>query len=1269
MDLNDNQPFPTAKPLGGLLNLPPSPGREGAPLPAAQLPQERQGFGNTNPNTQPVQALPNIVEAEAKARRADLYGTLDKGAAMVRQDWLHPGIVTAIVGSQFVPDPSYTTPGDKGLQEELQALPAQYRGMVSGANSAAHAQYLLGLAKRRMADDEAMQDLGVPGHIARFLIGMADPIQLAIGVATGGAYSAFQAARGITAASRATAGGIAAASAVSAAESVGITYALNRLNRQDDTEGLLQAALLGGVLGGGFHALSVNRSFKAAQLLREELEGRLPPSTHDPLLAPERADVAHARTSAPAPVEGVRTSFMAPPKPQLAADDLVFLDKLHAQLEGDTTATIAEMRAATTEHAAAMAPQADAARLAWANRLQSEGFPVAGPEWHGKLVTGVDSAGSSVRGAVVGQTEDGHLRVLDPEDGTVHEVRPAVLDQDVLGDTPDGFVHRGEAPAPEHSIGAQQVHGSTLAATTPHAVLLDVKGVPARFDDFAVLNGSTNESVRELAFAMLKDPVGVYKEKGEWQPRTVAEYALELKQRFFGEFMTEFTTASRGAREAIGVRAWDTGFDGRFADAVTAHIYGDRAFTRDNPQALPFVEQAARASSEARRKALAMAQEKGVLGADQVSHEDSYVNRQWDHGKMRDVAIEHGQAKVEQLVADAILDKGRILDKLRRRPGNAGKSDGELLLEKARGFLRTLQRIQYDNTARDLHLADHNEAAMRAELEARGLTPDDADNLLDLLFRVKDEAAEATDAGRVTQLKYRFGLDPLAEIPGTGVKLHNLWNNDIRELTDSYVSGMAGHSAFADHYIPSEAAWRKRLAEIKDRASEDMTTDGRQLAKELQRLEDHRASILGRPMSMEQFSPANRALGALQGYVRSTVLPQLGIAASMEVVKALGMFGARSMWRHIGGFREFVTALRKGHMVTGEVAQQVQHMTGMGYEAAVSYVRLKSASGDGKLERILTGAENVSNVLSHAANVASGNRNITSMTQHWAAIGAAQQLADVARGAPLSPSKAARWAANGLDPNQHAQIFEAIHRYSSVDSSGTLKTLDWPRFSREEPHFAEQTQLFLRRQAMEAIQQQVEGEGMQWLKSPIGKIIGELRTFFLVGHAKNFLKNVEFRDATSARIFVFSFMAESLAFSVQTAINAPDKLDERLTPDNIGRAALARMAILGTTSFILESGFNVLTGGDSLFQGEGITANTDSRTLWRTPSLQALSRLGSAGMTLTGAVLGTDTTTQKEARDVRDLIPLARWYGLRYIGDQFLADLPRFDPEKKRLQP
>jgi hypothetical protein len=68
------------------------------------------------------------------------------------------------------------------------------------------------------------------------------------------------------------------------------------------------------------------------------------------------------------------------------------------------------------------------------------------------------------------------------------------------------------------------------------------------------------------------------------------------------------------------------------------------------------------------------------------------------------------------------------------------------------------------------------------------------------------------------------------------------------------------------------------------------------------------------------------------------------------------------------------------------------------------------------------------------------------------------------------------------------------------------------------------------------------------------------------------------------QVFAFGFLGEAMAYMTQTAANYPGRVGNRLDPDVVAKAALFRMPMLGTLSFLADSGYSLATGGDSLVQ-------------------------------------------------------------------------------------
>jgi hypothetical protein len=151
-------------------------------------------------------------------------------------------------------------------------------------------------------------------------------------------------------------------------------------------------------------------------------------------------------------------------------------------------------------------------------------------------------------------------------------------------------------------------------------------------------------------------------------------------------------------------------------------------------------------------------------------------------------------------------------------------------------------------------------------------------------------------------------------------------------------------------------------------------------------------------------------------------------------------------------------------------------------------------------------------------------------------------------------------------------------------------------------------------------------------------------------------------------VWTIGFIGEALAYMTQTAINYPNELDTRLTPDKIATAAAFRMSSLGTASMLAETGYNVLSGGDSLVQ-PGMTANTDTRSFLNTPSLIVAKRLLNAPSTIGGLTLGTDVTTKREVKDVLGALPFGSLYGIKGAANYWANTFPTSDPTKARTAP
>ena len=972
-------------------------------------------------------------------------------------------------------------------------------------------------------------------------------------------------------------------------------------------------------------------------------------SSEDPFAAPKAAAEPQVGAKAPdgpanAPVSATKSSAASMVDEAVAARDLI------RSMESRGVPESGPQRAAYDE-ALRHRDEIQAERIA-ENKKNSDaqshvGQPVSWMGKDGETLSGTVTSFNADLGKLIVKTDDG-MKAVNPEQ----------LDLTDFDHAPSGFLHGSVGSAqilPVQSIAAQR---SWLTEATRMVGSKHVK-VPLRFDIYAALNASPSERIRKLAYKLVKDPI--QNDSFEAQGMTASEWKKQIQRTVGGEFHRVSVEAAGEGRKAAGVPIWKAAsFNHEFHSLVSRVTRGDPSVALDHPHLMPALTKASAAQSKFYAGLIEHAKAAGVKGAEAIQANDLYVNRVWHHGNMRKVSELHGDDAVTGLVASSIQRKQEIIDRMRKSPGRANWTDDQILTAKAKSFLSTIRSLEFNPALREIALKGRDMGTLRRELADLNVPDSQIDDLVDLMFEVRPGA---DDAGRAANLKFRFALDESATVKtkaGT-LRLSDLFENDSRVLADVYSQSIAGRTGLAKHGIDSDAAWAAQVKLAADDAAAQ-GLGGASLAGDFKLLEDMYSHIVGRPMSTADFSKTARAASAFRGYTRAVMLPQLGIAAAFEMNKAIALMGFKSLVQQVPSFRSLLTAVRKGYIPDEGLARDIMAISGFGQEKAAAYFRGQEIE-DGFFGQGLTRLEAGANRASHAVDVMSGNSSFTSLTKQLAGMMATQQMHSYASGTKkLTAKMRERWVGQGLSDDMIDDVMDALKAHTTADS-GVVKEIDYEAWQKASPRTYEKFQTFLSRQVRDAIQDQDIGETMPFMHSTLGKMFAELKTFFLVGHAKNFLKNAAYHDATAAQVWALGFIGESLAYMTQTAVNYPTELEERLTPPRIATAAYFRMSAAGTASMLTETGYSILTGGDSLIQ-PGTTTNTDNRSFLSTPSMTVGKRLFNLPSTLAGAALGTDVTTRKEGKDAWGTIPGANLYGLKAAGNWWTNTLPKSDPTK-----
>ena len=867
-----------------------------------------------------------------------------------------------------------------------------------------------------------------------------------------------------------------------------------------------------------------------------------------------------------------------------------------------------------------------------------EALPRVPKDHAGKFVSWADESGTPGEGMATGRTPEGKVTVKAAS-GELHEVADVHLDTAIAN---------GDAVAPEgfmaNSIGAAQVQAIKAVSENTTAFSR------ARLDIFAKLNRSQSLGVRELAFDLVKDAIQV--DRHQAQAMSASEWKSHFKRTFTGAFHVESRKAAYEARVAMKVPLWGKlQFEGEFHSLVSRLTRGDVDVLAQNPDIAPMLQKASSAQKLVYQRFLEEAKKAGVKGAEDLDINGQYVNRIWDHTGIRNAILAHGEEAVHGLLAKAINVPGHVGD-----------------VAKAKSFLSTVRKLEFAPVMQNIQLYAQDMGTLRRALtEAGNLDESDINGLVDLMFSAKESAGN--DAGRQANLKYRFDLDEkMATTLNTGVlRISDLLENDARVLADVYGNSMAGHIGMAKKGIYSQADFMERLRVISDEGMKNPQWDTKGLGADVKLLQDMYNNVTGKPMSTADFSASARIAATARGYTRSVMLGQLGIASMFEMKQAVATLGFKTFLKQMPALSSMFSAMRNGYIPDVQLARDIEHMAGFGTEMASNYVRAAEID-EGMFGQMLSRAEHGANVTSHAVDILSGNASFTSLTKQLSGMMATQRMHDYATGLrTLTPEMRTRFVGWGVDDDRLDGMLNMLRDHSTATPGHKLETVDYERWLELSPHTYEDFQTAMSRMTRDAIQDHDIGETMPFMHSTLGKVFSELKTFFLVAHAKNFLKNAHYRDATAFQVWAIGFIGESLAYMTQNAANNlhdPEKMLANMDPEKVARAAFFRSPALGALPMFVDTGYGVLTGGDSLV-APGMTTNTDSRSFLNPPSLIVAKRLLNAPMTMMGLAAGTDVTTRQEGRDLAGILPGSNLYGVKNLANYLVNSLPVADQSQR----
>lgn len=1117
--------------------------------------------------------------------------------AMARQDMFTPGLVSTFLGNQIAPVKGYTPYADpKSWAELTKGIPEEWHSEFYNAFSPEHAQYIKQRLIQKQDDLQKLAGLDTTGNVVRFGFGILNPEMIAAGFLTGGAADLARFAK----------------TGVSVSRAVKLAQEANMTREAFVAEQAAKSAEYGTTFDHGTGMFTPTTAAETA--------------TKDAAISAQEATAADAVAKAHSASGSLEGALGA---------GAIFggHEKLRQAFNfEDNNAQVFE--------SGLMAMAFSAPFLGLRAHEMDRVYKAAGVERDTLHVLAKLEANPQVELSEAEQVLLAHY----------NQAKNAAVENQ------GGFIDSG-------TVGAAQ-HQPIANPNDPTFMTGDEGKVSGWFgrrgilqDLYAMFNLQPNQTLRSMAYDLIKDPIG--NSKSVAQGETASEIKKRYQRTLGGEFHTIGNQAFKDVAKAEGWSLLDRFKNHhKFFDDITRLKSGDTSvYNEYSAEAKAHFDKAVAAQQKVYDHLLAEAKAHGLEGAEGIQQDANYVNRMWNQTRIRELMNKHSPEEVYQFLADNM----------------SAKMKKAFSPEDAKKFIHTVMKLEYSHVQTEMNLVARDVDTLRGELQ--GLLDKHGNRVLDdsavehYIKTVMEDtnSAKEVDSGRPANLKYRLPIDETYAMKmkdGSTLRTRDFFENDSRLLVDRYLNTMGGHAALAKAGYTSRASFVQRLAEAEaEHADNLLTRSPQEFEKSSQAMRDIYNEITGKPTSHQTFSATERGLNAYRALTRASLLGQLGIVAAGEIKNAIGLMTFRSLSKQVPSLNKFFESLRSGHVPDGEMQKMINSVWGFGQERAMAYARQHEVT-DFTYDKELSRFENIANSASHVADIVSGNGHFTSFTREASAAMEIQRLADFANGhTELTASLRERLVHNGVSDHAIDPMLENLKKFANMDGE-TIKSVDYEAWSQHDPDSFNDFRLVVERGVRDAIQDHDLGELPLWTKTPIGKIFAELRTFMLAAHSKQFLKGLHYKDATTYMQWTYAFTGEMMTYALQSAINYahdPETLKKRLAPEHLVAAAVTRMGVLGIMPMVVDTPYAMFTGHSLLGQ---YTSNTGSRNLLSTPSLALANKQLGAVQTIGQAVSpwSDTTTTKQDVQNAFQALPLSNTWGVRNLIDMTSSEFPKTDP-------
>ena len=752
----------------------------------------------------------------------------------------------------------------------------------------------------------------------------------------------------------------------------------------------------------------------------------------------------------------------------------------------------------------------------------------------------------------------------------------------------------------------------------------------ALYSAFTTLDNSLNQAFRGLAHKLLENPQG----------NALPDDTASIKSFIFDK---QINSAVKN-RYNEGYEEWSVSegrniasayldvknFKPKFDNQVYAKI------TNPDLEVHPAIAKAADGLREGFAKALEIRKAKGELGFEHVKSDSRYIPRIMDGAKMDTAVNKYNKATVL-----ATLSQGYQTGGIKLSQKNAD----------------TLAEMQYNRTMSSTLSARHafedvvsvaERERFLKELETAGVPKEVLED-----FVAEKELAELTDSVS-SRAKFGVYINPEAEV--NGLKVQELLNTNVAELSQNYFKEAAGGAALATKGIKSYSHGMS-LIDAAEQVGRNSGLSKERMATEAQMLRDTVTMMYGKSTEADPTSLAVVGARRVREYTGIIRLGQVGFAQMGEIGRAMAHLGLGTVLKNVPVASLFKSrrGIRAGGKSSGdsiepelrEIEEQLGYVGEDNWLTPVS-VRHEDLGEVGEAGAVGRIFDNMTAAGGRVNAIASGFQAIQGGSEKLVMRGIKQNLIKMAEGDNRFSRQLL--TESGLT-DEFIDEFSEFIRKNPKSEKFNGKDIRLMNFEAMSPQMRETLVIAMQRMSGRMIQRNFIGDTSPWMNKWVGKSLTQFKSFSLVSMEKQLIHDLRGDKIKAAQILMFSSLMSYMAYSSQHLLRSLGEDDpeaylaEAFDERNVAFGVFNK---LPQTASVSLAGDALATFGalpDELYSTGGRMGFRPMNTGNVAPALGTIQ----GGVDLVGSLVNTlsgEGETKDTAEKLRKLIPLGNTIGV-----------------------